>query len=95
MFEISENFPGNIMPSTCSCGEKETMIHLYKCEKLNCESNPEIEYEEIFGNKIRNQISVFEKIEENLKVRQKYMKIKEDSPCDLRDPLTCIVDSNG
>ena len=42
MVEISEHFPNKGIPETCSCGESETMAHIYYCEKLNDEKYPKL-----------------------------------------------------
>ena len=33
MIEISENFPGKEISSTCHCGTTETILHIYFCEQ--------------------------------------------------------------
>ena len=98
MIEISENFPGKEISENCYCGTKETMSHIYYCEKLNNGNKPSLKYEEIFRGKVEHQIKIFEKFEENLKIRENMKEKKNEdlkTPCDLSDPLSCIVDSNG
>ena len=74
------------------------MSHIYYCEKLNNGNKPSLKYEEMYRGKIERQIQTFEKFEENLKMREnmKEKKVEDQkTPCDLRDPLSFIVDSNG
>ena len=37
MIEISENFHGKDMDNKCSCGQLETILHIYNCETLDTE----------------------------------------------------------
>ena len=99
MLEISENFQGKEISAWCCCGASETMSHIYNCEILNDRNQPNLKYEGIFTGKMKDQITIFEKFEENLIRRENIKeKIKNDEmkpPCDLRDPLSYTVDGNG
>ena len=99
MLEISENFQGKEISAWCCCGASETMSHIYNCEILNDRNQPNLKYEGIFTGKMKDQITIFEKFEENLIRRENIKeKIKNDEmkpPCDLRDRLSYTVDGNG
>ena len=94
MVEIFENFQNRGIPETCSCGESETMAHIYYCEKLNDEKYQKLKYECIYTGSIHEQITVFKKFEENLNERENLkLENKVEPPCDPCDPVSCIVDS--
>ena len=65
MIEISENFPGKEISSTCHCGTTETILHIYFCEKWNNGKQPSLKYEVIFTGEISDQIMIYEKFEDN------------------------------
>ena len=72
------NIPSNFKSekentTTCICGEKENMIHIYNCEKLNTEK-PREKYENIFGDNVKMIKYVLQRFSENLKEREKYLK---------------------
>ena len=98
MIEISENFPGKEISDICCCGTAETMLHIYNCEILNKGKQSDLKYEEIFNGNIKDQIITFTQFEINLNTRENLKKVSKDElkpPCDLCDPLSCTVDSNG
>ena len=99
MLGISENFQGKEISAWCCCGASETMSHIYNCEILNDRNQPNLKYEGIFTGKMKDQITIFLKFEENFIRRENIKeKIKNDEmkpPCDLRDPLSYTVDGNG
>ena len=65
MVDIPQNFGRK---ENCTCGNEETMSHIYSCEYLNIEET-ELEYEKIFNGNITEQISIFRRFENNLKAR--------------------------
>ena len=77
----------------CVCCKIETMPHIYNCECLN-EKKSKIKYDEIYNGTLINQIEIFRRMEENLAKRQK-IKLKNDIPCDLSDPLDCLKSRFG
>ena len=83
MIEISENFHGKDMDNKCSCGQLETILHIYNCETLDTGEKILLEYDNIYNGKIEDQIRIFEKVESNLNKREQ-LKQKEnvDTPCD-------------
>ena len=81
----------------CPCGTEENMLHIYTCEYLN-EDEPKILYDELNNGKLKDQIDIFRRFENNME-RRKYPKeifcenqnkVKNTrSPRDLCDPLNC------
>ena len=66
----------------CWCGQQETILHIYNCEILN-EKEPTVKYEELYNVKLQDQISIFERIEANMKKKeQQKQKGKDEIPCD-------------
>ena len=57
--------------------EQSTTSRIYYCGKLNNGNKPSLKYEEIFKGQIEHQIKIFEKFEENLKIRE-HMKEKKN-----------------
>ena len=72
--------------TTCICGEKENMIHIYNCEKLNTEK-PREKYENIFGNNVKKIRYVLQRFNENLKEREKFLKEETFQEIQICDPL--------
>merc|ERR1712115_266456 len=50
------------------------MQHIYDCEKYN-ENKPSIQYEKLFHGNLKEQVSVYEKISENLEKRNKQQSL--------------------
>lgn len=92
MIDIPANFSKSNENIKCICGEQENMAHIYQCgflssDKLN------IEYEKIYNGNIHEQIEVFRKFENNLKIRN---KSRNPLPCDPTcDPLYSVENSIG
>ena len=85
------NIPSNFKSekentTTCICGEKENMIHIYNCEKLNTEK-PREKYENIFGNNVKKIRYVLQRFNENLKEREKLLKEETFQEIRICDPL--------
>ena len=92
MIDIPANFSKSNENIKCICGEQENMAHIYQCgflssDKLN------IEYEKIYNGNIHEQIEVFRKFENNLKIRN---NSRNPLPCDPTcDPLYSVENSIG
>ena len=86
MTKIPYNF-GN-KEAKCICGAEENMHHIYLCNSIN-NIKPEIPYNEIYNGNLKNQIYIFKRMENNLKIREKIKEQKEKHPCDPCDPLYC------
>ena len=71
----------------CTCGEIETMQHIYYCNIIN-QSKTEISYNLLYNGNLKSQIQIFRRFENNMELRQEIKK-RNDLPCDLRDPLYC------
>ena len=59
----------------CPCGTKENMLHIYTCEYLN-EDKPKILYDELNNGKLKDQIDIFRRFENNME-RRKYLTEKK------------------
>ena len=76
MFKIRNmmvDIPSNISSEKeneqiCVCKKRENMEHIYDCEILN-QNKPEEMYEQIFQGRLDQQITVFQRFEENFKNR--------------------------
>ena len=93
MVPISNNFPSKQNENPCICGEPDDdMKHIYSCKMLNTE-NPNITYEKIFENDVKNQKIVFERFKTNYEVREKKMETENTRQRILDvDPLyNCTV----
>ena len=71
MVEIPVNFPNKKPIETCSCGNLETMEHIYTCEKWNNNNHEKKAYEEIYSNDISKQMEISKVFFKNLERRQK------------------------
>ena len=65
------------------------MQHIYDCEKYN-ENKPSIQYEKLFHGNLKEQVSVYEKISENLEKRNKQQSL----PSGQVDQLSCTERDN-
>ena len=63
MIEISENFPGKIQTESYVCGQRESMIHLFKCDILSGGKQVDGEYGTIFTGTIDEHIKTLKVIE--------------------------------
>ena len=88
MINIPANFSSK-SESKCECGKKEDMQHIYDCEKYN-ENKPSIQYEKLFHGNLKEQVSVYEKISENLEKRNKQQSL----PFGQVDQLSCTERDN-
>jgi hypothetical protein len=90
MVPISENFPNAKTENICSCGQVESMRHIYLCTNLNIES-VKISYEKIFDDNIRSQKQVYNRFKQNFETRE---KIRNENSSDHGipqvDPLSLI-----
>jgi hypothetical protein len=96
MVPISENFPNAKTEDICSCGQVESMRHIYLCTNLNIES-VKISYEKIFDDNIRSQKQVYNRFKQNFETRE---KIRNENSSDQGipqvDPLSLVLlYSNG
>ena len=103
MTDIPSNFiseKNNI--SVCICKEKEEMKHLYICKYLS-EKEPEITYEKLYSDNVKNLKLILKHFNQNMKNRENILKNEIDElnrsnppipDCDrlLSVPLDC---SNG
>ena len=96
MVPISENFPNIQIENICSCGQIESMRHIYTCKNLNSESET-ISYEKIFDDNVKNQKQVYTRFKQNFETREK-MKNENNSDHGIPqvDPLSlALLYSNG
>ena len=81
MFEIRNrmvDIPANFGNSEiCICGNEENMSHIYSCEYLNMKEITSA-YEKIFNGNLSEQIEIFRRFENNLKVRNE-MRLEVES----------------
>ena len=69
MVDIPSNFSSEEEnEQICVCKKRENMEHIYDCEMLN-QNKPEEMYEQIFQGRLDQQITVFQRFEENFKNR--------------------------
>ena len=87
MIDVGNNFGKN--EQCVICKQKEDMNHIYNYQYQNKQSN-EIPFEKIYTGNLIEQIKVFKKFEENLKIRNEYKEQdRKKSPCDpFCDPLS-------
>ena len=80
MTQIPSNFSSRDNVFYCVCGDRESMPHLYNCEKLNKQTtkSDHVSYNKIYNGHINEKIKVYKKFEENLKVRENIMKTDEE-----------------
>ena len=86
MFGISSDFWKT--DEKCVCGELETIPHTYDCESLN-ENKSKIKYDEIYNGNLTYKIEVLRRLEKNIE-KSREIKMSNNFPCDLRDPLDCL-----
>ena len=86
MIDVGNNFGKN--EQCVICKQKEDMNHIYNYQYQNKQSN-EIPFEKIYTGNLIEQMKVFKKFEENLKIRNEYKEQdRKKSPCDpFCDPL--------
>ena len=92
MTNIPSNFKTgkNMKVINCICGEKENMIHVYNCLKLNSKE-PETNFEKIFGDNLKEIRKIEKRFRENLRKREIFQEILDCDP-----PLSYILnDING
>ena len=80
MTQIPSNFSSRDNVFYCVCGDRESMPHLYNCEKLNKQTtkSDHVSYNKIYNGHINEKIEVYRKFEENLKVRENILKTDEE-----------------
>ena len=69
MVELPVNFPHSQTIETCSCGNIETMEHIYSCDKWNKNNREKISYEIIYSNDISKQLEISKIFFNNLEHR--------------------------
>ena len=70
MVPILENFPNSQTGNICSCGQIESMRHIYICKNLNVQ-NEKISYEKIFDDNVRSQKELYDTFKQNFETREK------------------------
>ena len=93
MIDIPSNFPNTNVKPICICGQTENLIHIYNCKLLGKTKKEEF-FEKIFTGSIRQQLKVFNQLEENLEKREQILA-SQNLPCDPSDPLYSSDYSNG
>ena len=79
--------------TTCVCGKKENMEHIYYCKSLN-RKEPDVKYEKINGENLKDIRYIAERFKENLKEKEKKENLQVILNCDpLRSALNDC--SNG
>ena len=97
MVDISSNFlSSEENEHKCVCQKSENMEHIYYCETLNSNKLEEM-YEQIFQGRLDQQISVFQRFEENLENIMEIFAKMNDSNHVIHnsDPLYSHFYSNG
>ena len=93
MSNIPSNYSSeNENTSTCVCGEREDMNHIYVCSHLNSEK-VEIEYEEVYGENVENIKTILKRFEYNMENREQCTNKKEneiDQEILVCDPLYSV-----
>ena len=91
MTNIPSNFKNekNMKVINCVCGEKENMTHVYNCQKLN-NTEPETNFEKIFGENIREIRNIEKRFRKNMKQREIFQEILDCDP-----PLSCSIDDGN
>ena len=79
MVDIPSNFSSEEEnEQICVCKKRENMEHIYDCEMLN-QNKPEEMYEQIFQGRLDQQITVFQRFEENFKNRMEIFEKMNNS----------------
>ena len=98
IFSIRNKMVADIPANFCStennkykgiCNKKEDIEHIYNCTILN-NFEPQMEYEKIYSENIKEQKLIMKRLESNLKKRNELKNINE--PCDPLDPLSSKVE---
>ena len=79
-------FQTSFGPNICSFHQ----THIYICEYLNTEK-PEETFEKSFSRNLKQQISVFERFENNMKIRDEYSN-KNDHEIQHSDPPYSVLE---
>ena len=87
MVELPVNFQHSQTIETCSCGNIETMEHIYSCDKWNKNNREKISYEIIYSNDISKQLEIskifFNNLEHrNNEIRKTKIETHEIQLCD-------------
>ena len=80
--ELKTNLKGIYDTYECSlCGkEEETQSHILECEVLNGKNDNEnndeepLDYEEIFGNDVKELVKIARKFKKNMTIKEKILK---------------------
>ena len=67
------NIPANFSSASetkCICGEKEELSHIYECKILSDNKQQQIEYSKIYNGNLKEQVTVYRRVSENLKNRE-------------------------
>ena len=65
--------------SICICGEKENQKHIYNCKNLN-KTIPEVKYEKIYEENLKEILYIIRKFEENMKEKENFQVILSCDP---------------
>ena len=75
MVDIPANYGS---ASDCVCGGNEDILHIFNCKYLNKENEAKMKYESIYTNNISEQIKVLRRFQENMEVRNNYIRKSEN-----------------
>ena len=90
MVDIPSNFStkeNNL--SKCVCQQKEDMQHIYICEYLNTEE-PKETFEKLFSKNVKRESSVFERFENNMKIREEYLNKNDHQMQHINPPYSVL-----
>jgi hypothetical protein len=76
MVEIPSHFSSGDNNILCICGDKEILSHIYNCDILNESEKETLPYEKVYLGNVNEQTKILYKIEENLRIREKYIDVQ-------------------
>lgn len=88
MVEIPSHFSSGDSDILCICGDKESLSHIYSCDILNESKKESIPYEKVYSDNVNEQTKILYKIEENLRIREKFIDDQKDVQGNQRKIIT-------
>ena len=88
MIDIPSHFSSGVNDILCICGDKENLSHIYSCDILNESEKETIPYEKCYSGNVNEQTKILYKIEENLRIREKYIDVQTDVQRNIKQRIT-------
>ena len=68
-YKLSDSYNSN-NKELCICKQETSLAHIYECTILN-RSNYSVKYEQIYNGTLKEQVTILNRMKENLKCRDK------------------------